>query len=94
MTIYVHVAIFYFSLDNFHLVVTSYQVKLSRKRTFHHFMSTGATEKSLHFISLLHCSLNLAQLEATEAKTLLEEVRTKLTNELVRMYIEISQLLT
>ena len=28
---------------------TSYQLKLLRKRTFHHFMSTGATEKSLHF---------------------------------------------
>ena len=28
--------------------ISSYQVKLSIKRTFHHFMSTGATEKSLH----------------------------------------------
>ena len=28
--------------------ISSYQVKLSRKRTFHLFMSTGATEKSLH----------------------------------------------
>ena len=28
--------------------ISSYQVQLSRKRTFHHFMSTGATEKSLH----------------------------------------------
>ena len=29
------------------------QLKLSRKRTFHHFKSTGATEKSLHsYLSL------------------------------------------
>ena len=32
--------------------INSYQVKLSRKRTFHHLMSTGATEKSLHTILL------------------------------------------
>ena len=41
--------------------ISSYQVKLSRKRTFHHFMSTGAIEKSLHLSYLttswvwLHC---------------------------------------
>ena len=28
--------------------IVSYQVKLSRKRTFHRFTSTGATEKSPH----------------------------------------------
>ena len=28
--------------------ISPYQVKLSRMRTFHHFMSTRATEKSLH----------------------------------------------
>ena len=33
-----------------------YQVKLSRKRTFHHFMSTGATEIPLH--SLWGCWLH------------------------------------
>ena len=28
----------------------AYQVKVSKKRTFHHFMSTGATGKSLHLV--------------------------------------------
>ena len=50
-----------------HLVKTSYQVKLSRKRTFHHFMSTGATEKSYDELIVTHiaCKLNSTYLAST-----------------------------
>ena len=43
--------------------ISCYQLKLSRTRTFHHFMSTWATEKSLHsgIVVTINCEVGFAQ---------------------------------